>query len=99
MMATPEQVEDLAKTVHEADWMMAGPRWPWHQSTTGQRADARNIALAALATTARDETTLEALVREHWTGAPRHGAPRRVEAKVAKIRAWLTEHDTHTSQD
>lgn len=79
----------LAPVVHEADWTMAGPRWPWHQATAQQRQDAFIIAQAAIANPTMADAALEALVARLWTLKPKHGAPRRVEAKAAKIRQWL----------
>lgn len=80
----------LAEVVHEADWMMAGPRWTWRDATVRQREDALLIASAAVADPTADSDALEALVERLWSSKPRHGAPRRIEAKASKIREWLT---------
>lgn len=79
----------LAPVVHEADWTMAGPRWPWHLATGAQREDALLIAHAAVADPAMDDDALEAMVARLWSTKPKHGAPRRIEAKASKIREWL----------
>lgn len=85
------QVQGLAVVVHEADWTMAGPRWTWREATPTQRDDAYRIAGVVLGTPTADSDTLDVLVRAHWSSIPKHGAPRRVEAKVAKIQRWLGE--------
>lgn len=79
----------LAEVVHEADWMMAGPRWPWHQATAVQREDALLIAQNVLVDPTLDADTLQEIVVRLWSSQPRHGAPSRAAAKVRKIREWL----------
>lgn len=79
----------LAEVVHEADWTMAGPRWPWYQATGAQREDALLIAQNAIADPGMDDDALEALVERLWSTKPKHGAPRRISAKASKVREWL----------
>lgn len=89
----------LAEVVHEADWMMAGPRWPWYQATGAQREDALLIAQNAIADPTMDDDALVALVERLWSTKPKHGAPRRVVAKVRKIREWLISEGLRESID
>lgn len=89
----------LAPVVHEADWTMAGPRWPWHQATEKQRVDAFLIAQHAIADPTMDDDALVALVERFWSTKPKHGAPRRVVAKVRKIREWLISEGLRESID